>query len=187
MKKSLLIGLSFMILTNIVLGQSLKVTTLNPRPNINIDTSNQTIAISFGTQIIDEFRIDSGRGLKKADVVGWLQSLKNGFNNAFGDSYKVVDDKSTADIVLTILRAEPVIAFGNYDRQFAEGATLSSVITQISYAANLEFKDSKLIQRTSGTVNSKKSILRPKEANAVFEDALESMYEAIIPVLIKNK
>jgi len=187
MKKLVFISLSLLMLTNLGLCQSLKVTTVNPRPNVNIDRSNQTIALSFGTQILDEFRIDSGKGLKKTDVVGWFQTLKNGFKNALSDSYKVIDDKATADIILTITRAEPLLNFGSFTKQISERISSGTVITQINYAANLEYKDSNLNQRTSGTAVSKKGILRPKEANKVFQDAVESMYEAIIADLFKKK
>ncbi len=187
MKKILVIILTITMLANMGVAQSLKVTILNPRPNINIDPSTQTIALSLGKQITDEFRIDSGSGLKKTDVTGWLQSLKNGFNNAFSDSYKVVEDKSTADIVLTITRAEPIIAFGTYTKTLSASVSSSSVLAHLTYSANLEYKDNKLIHRTAGTINSKKEILRPKEANAVFQDAIETMYEAMIPELLKKQ
>ena len=91
-------------------GCTLKISPVDPKPNVSLPTVNKTLALALDTSIQDTFTIPSGNGIRGAEVTGWTQSLKAGFKNAFSDSFKVVDDKSVADLILTIKRADITLA-----------------------------------------------------------------------------
>ena len=166
-------------------GCAMNIQMANPRPNVNIDKSTKTLALVFGSQVGDTFKVDNARPIRPATVHDWHQTLKNGFTNAFGDSYKIVD--GPADLVLTIKRAEPQLVLAAYTTN-GYGSMVSAAITgHITYAADLSTRDGQVVARSAGTVRAKNTAMRASAGSQVLGDAVESMYETIAVDVFKTK
>jgi len=184
MKKTSLLWLG---LCAALAGCAMNVQTVNPRPNVNIDKSAQTIALTLGTQVQNEFQLVNPIPIQKAAIHGWQQTLTNGFNNGFGDSYKVTDKLASADLVLTIKKADPEFALTAYTTLRNGSMANAAFEARITYAADLATRDGKVVGRSAGTVRSKKTAMSSDEMPKSLESAVESMYEAIATEAFKTK
>jgi len=170
--RSLLVILSVILFLQ---GCSLKVMQMDPKPNISINESDKSIALVLNDRIEDMYVIPENRGIKKADVEGWRNSLRAGFENAFGDYYEVKKDENEADLILILKRAE--IEFSPTSVSTNVGVT--SLETHLTFNAQLKGGDGKTVGRLAKTANSKGSITDPDHVTDNVESAIESMYELI--------
>ena len=147
---------------------------MDPMPNISIEESNKSIALILNDRIEDIYSIPENGGIRQVDVVGWRKSLRAGFENAFGDYYKVQENVSDADLVLTLKRVKL-----EFSPTSTTGATVSSIETHITFNSQLKSNDGNTVGRLAKTATSKGSITKSTQATDNVESAVESMYELI--------
>ncbi len=170
--------ITLLVLSCVVSGCSYKINTLNPKPNINIDENQNAISILFSDKVIDSYSFPSKNGIGGATVEGWHQTLTNGFNNGFSDSFQI--ENENPDLTLKITRAE--IEFS--PTAVTHAGQVATFNAHIVFKASLyNQSEKKIINRTSGTAVSKLSTSgitgTAKDLNNSISSAVESMYEII--------
>lgn len=142
---------------------------LHPRPNVAlVGYEDKTISLAFGAQLQDSFETESARPCRGVIVSEWKATLKNGFNSAVSEAFKVTDEKG--DYTLTITTAEPSLTPAAVN---AAGGVVACQFV-VRYKAVLEGPDGKKAQ--SGEAASKVRAGARPEALA---SAIEVMYEEI--------
>ncbi len=154
---------------------TLQISDIDPMPNIDLDKKNKSIALVLGEGIKDKFATVSASGGKGWTIDGWKDSLKIGFDNSYKEYFRVLPEKTIADFVLLIRRADFEWA------SFAVAANGISVAAhvQVTYQARLLSNDGNTIKKSSGTVSAKKSISSRRQLKGNIQSAIESMYEKI--------
>ena len=143
----------------------------NPLPNVDIlGMENKTIALLISTDIQNKFKTQpTGEGCKGLHLKNWHTSLTNGFNNAYKDSFKIINSPDNADYVIKLLRTTP---FLEVITMYGAGAVTTCVLN-ITYKARL-LHDGKAVKSSAHTVMAKQ---REGEIEMNLKSALESMYE----------
>lgn len=162
---------------------TLQVMQMDPKPNVNISKASQTIALSINKDIEDNYLIPPGDIAASIQVQQWHESLKKGFINCFGDSYKIVEDKAKADLILTLKRAD--ISFDLI--AINPDSTNSALVTaQIAFTVQLTDSKGNIIGRTAKTAKAKRSTYLRDEFTNVARSAVESMYEITVEDIFKK-
>ena len=143
----------------------------NPFPNVDIPgMENKTIALLISSDVKNKFKTQpTGGGCKGLHLKNWHTSLKNGFNNAYKDSFKVIDSPDNADYVIKLLRTTP---FLEVTTMYGTGAAAACGVN-ITYKARL-LHNGKAIKSSAHTVMAKQ---RAGKVKMNLKSALESMYE----------
>jgi hypothetical protein len=161
---------------------ALKITALNPKPNLALKSSNEKIFILIDKNVEDSYMIPKQGGIKKTNVTDWHTSLINGFKNGFSDFFIIVDDASEADLILKLSKAEIEWAPAG-TRTVVSGGSSSTVVShvrsQVTFNAQLVNKNGDILKQCANTVVSKKVAFKRKDINPNAASALESMYEYI--------
>jgi len=171
MKKNLIIFL----LVPFLLQGCLSVKLMNPRPNLNLAETKQTIALIIDEGVKDIFTIPAQNGVRKASVTDWRTSLKNGFESGFGNFYTIIDDDTKSDLVLKITRTD--VAFA--PAAVGYNGVVAAIRAQITFNATLYNKNGEVIGRSSGTSVSKSAVGGISQLTSCVASATESMYELI--------
>ena len=175
MKKLLFLFLAFILFY----GCALKVTKMNPKPNISINETKMKIMLEIDASIKDTFEIPAKGGISKIKVVGWRESLKSGFNNGFGEYYSIVENKSEADLILEIKKADIEFSATSYIATSNTSSKINSVKALITYKAKLVNKTGETIGQSANTSVSKNPINNSRYCTDAVSSAVESMYELI--------
>jgi hypothetical protein len=84
----------------------LRYGALSPRPNTAINGyHDKTITLRFGKTVPSQFTTPGANGCVGLDVSQWQVTLTNGFNAAFSEGFRIVNED--AEYTLTILDAQP--------------------------------------------------------------------------------
>jgi len=170
-------SLGAMILAIILSSCVLKVSVVNPSPNVDVPIVGGGLFLDLDDNILNEMTIKRS-GLKPMKITEWRTSLTHGFNNAF-DEFQIVSSINDANYKIFIIKAEPFyeISEGAYD---AWGSRVGgSIIVQIEYQARMIDSDGNIIKRSTSTVSSKRSTSSVNEVPLLAESAIESMFEKI--------
>ena len=159
-------------------GCALTVGMANPRPNLDLPQSQQSLALNLDSNIHDEFSVPSQNGVIGADFKGWRSSLENGFRSGFAESFKAAADK--ADLTVAIVEAEPSFAPTSVAvNQYGSTIGAASIVAQIRYKARLLDASGNVVGRSAGTVRAKTSITNRFEATNTVANAIETLYEKL--------
>jgi len=184
------IKILFLGLFILLLGCSLKVNQINPKPNLFIKKSSKTIAIVFDTSIKNNFTIPPQNGIEKIKVKKWKDSLTRGFKNGFSIFYKIVDDPTKSDLILllkgTDIFFEPDPNEYNSDL-FFENDLVLSIIPKIKFSAVLLNKQRKPLKTINETAIAKNPITGEFQTSKGVKSAVESMYEKIAKKLFQGQ
>jgi len=159
----------------ILQGCALQVGLLNPKPNLDLKKTNQSIHFVIDNGIQNSFYIPKYSGIKKSKVTDWRTSLKNGFNNGFKDFYKINTAKTNSDFILKLLKTD--VKFIPTSMSGYNNLTVLKV--QIKFKAQLLNSAGEELNKVAGTAVSKKTINIKGQENKVVENAIENMYKII--------
>lgn len=146
---------------------------LNPRPNLTIEESTQTIAIELSNKIEDTIENKDA----KTTMTGWRGTLQRGFRNGFKGYFKVVENPKEAELVLKILRCDLKIWFGDPGHQ-------------IIYQSKLVNSNGETVGMSANTITHKLPIIVQSQrsipdtiyhllADDMTKSSVEVMYETI--------
>ena len=165
---------------------ALKITVLNPKPNLALKNSKEKIFFQIDNKIEDNYVIPSRNGIARTKVSDWHTSLINGFRNGFSDFFTIVDDPAEADLILKLSKTDlewtPVATKTNVTgtgSAITSTTTVSTIRSQITFRAQLVNKDGEIVKQCANTVIAKNVASRTKDFNLNVESALESMYEYV--------
>jgi len=101
--KQISLMLAIFVLT---LGCGIKISRMDPYPNINIDSRKEALSLKFGTNVKDSFNYQKQSSIRGGSVANWKDSLKAGFKNGFSDSYSITEEHDEADLTIQLNRAD---------------------------------------------------------------------------------
>lgn len=153
----------------------------NPRPNVALNPSTDTLAFGLSPTILDEFDVPTTNGIMGGHVSGWHGSLRHGFANGFGDAFRIVGAPTDAATVLTL----DMVELEYVPAAVAANGAVVAANAQIRFKATLTDKGGEG-RRVAGTAVSKKSTTDRGEAGNIAMSAIESMYEAIAAKLFAS-
>ena len=194
MKKGILLLTAILLISFPFYGQTvylsaMKVTELNPKPNIAINNHKEKIFLLIDeNNIQDDFVAPAQNGTPKTKISKWHTSLIKGFNNGFGEFFTIVDDPSQADFILKLSKMDMEWMAASYKTVVSGGGGLSnqSSTSPNSFRAQITFKaqlinnhDGEIMKQCAATAVAKKVATRSKEVNPATASALESVYEII--------
>ena len=154
-------------------GCSMSVPLLNPKPNIDLDKSSQSMRLDLGTQVSDAFEIPPQNGIRDVKVEHWHQTLVNGFVNGYGDAFALTT-QSGAGLSLEITEAQPELTPAAVSGYYGVVAAQA----QVRYKARV-LQAKGVVCRSNGTVISKTAVNDPSQVKDAVRSAVESMYEVI--------
>ncbi|MCP4675329.1 MAG: hypothetical protein GY854_07450 [Deltaproteobacteria bacterium] len=162
-------------------GCAISVMKGNPRPNIDIDPSDQKLTIMLDDSIQNAFVIPRQAALAEVQVTQWRDTLVAGFNTGFGSYFNMVP--SDGDLVIQLVRTD--LSFAP-KAVTAEGISVA-IAAQITFQARLLDSQGNILSRTNGTISAKQAITNSNEATANVVSALETMFEQIAMAFFGNQ
>lgn len=172
--------------TSLATGCAFEIHAMNPRPNVNLPTSNQTLALRIGSSIPDTFVTPTANNVWGGRFDGFHTSLERGFRGAFGESFKTAELES-ADLILAIAELEPTfvptaVAVNGYGAVMGPAAATA----ELRYKVNLLDRRGSVLGRASGTIRGKRSFLDRGGAQYSVQSALEELFEKVAQELLAN-
>jgi hypothetical protein len=186
MKKILFLIATILVTIPSCFAFTLKVTALNPKPNLALKNSKEKIYFLIDKNVEDNYVVPKQSGITKTNVSEWHTSLINGFKNGFSDFFTIVNDLSEADFILKISKADfewtPAATRTNVSGSsgyVSSTTSVSSIRAQVTFKAQLVNKNGDIVKQCANTVIAKKVASGFKDVNPTVASALESMYEYI--------
>jgi len=147
---------------------------IDPHPNVDLPKSAKKLKLALAPGVQDEYKA-TGAGIRAFAVRNWHRTLANGFNNAFGGSFTVVQDPETADVVLefgeALLSTQPAAVSGYYG--------VVAVVGSLRYKARLLDGQGNVLARLTGQVLSRSPINQQWDFWRLQQDTVEVLYEEL--------
>lgn len=173
-----LVSLCFVLIS----ACALKITEVNPKPNIELGNNQIEYKLKFGKNISDEFVIPPQNGIRKIGVTKWKTSLSNGFVNGFSE-YQPDNAISSRTLKLTKADVMLIPAAVSYD------GGIPAARAVIDYKAELLDEDGNTISKMSGTSTANVAATGDAfhaDGNGSVADAIKIMYEDIASKMLSN-
>jgi hypothetical protein len=159
----------------ILQGCAMQIGVLNPKPELNIPKTDQTLKLVINDKIENSFLIPEYSGIKTSEVENWHTSLQNGFKNGFNGFFKI--DQNNSNPALTLKLLETNLKFVPTSVSGYNNTTVLNV--EIEFKAELLNDKNEELNVFEGTAKSEKTInVKGQETEAV-ENAIENMYQMI--------
>jgi len=166
----------------IIHGCALQVGLMNPKPNINLSKTNQSLYLALGNDIRDSFTIPEYSTVRNSKVVEWHASLKNGFKNGFGEFYTISDKRQNSDLILKLLKAD--VKFIPTTVSGYSNTTILKV--QIKFKTVLLNSKNEELSKITETAIAQKTINVKGQEDEAVENAIEIMYQIIANKLFNS-
>lgn len=166
------------LLSLALIGCAPAVQQANPRPNIDLEPSSESLALVLADAVHDAYDVPEQNGIGMFSVEGWRGTLAAGFDAGFRDQFAAPRAADASDLRIEIAEAELSLVPGDV----AGGGMLASptVITaraSVRYKARLIAADGTVLGRSARTAESK--IKGGGSMTRLAESAVETMYEQI--------